>query len=214
FRSANLLYLLRRSPVMHRVAVARDFALTARSVGSPEIGVARLRRALRTIALVFVVSLIVVSAASFIIYRRELGKVASGQDDLYAAIKSGTALNYYLIWSGISMFALAATFQERLVWLPFYVVLVIFAEVGGNSYYYMTHHQLFRPLPRVLTERFDAQPILVARPHPGDFGFGITHDSDGRRTTVNEGKVRDPRYVYVFGGSTAYDVATRDRETW
>ena len=87
FRSANLLYSLRRSLVMHRVAVALNFALTARSVRSPEMGVDRFRRALRTIALVFVVSLIVVSAASLIIYRRELGKVASGQDDLYAAIK-------------------------------------------------------------------------------------------------------------------------------
>ena len=214
FRFANLLYSLRRSPVMHRVTVALDFPSTARSVRSPEMGVDRFRRALRTIAAVFVVSLVVVSAASLIIYRRELGRVASGQDDLYAAIKSGSALDYYLIWSGVSMFALAATFQKRLVWLPFYVVLAIFAEAGGNACYYVTHNHLFRPLPRVLFERFDAQPILVARPHPGDFGFGVTHDSDGRRTTVNEGKVPDPRYVYVFGGSTTYDVANRDRDTW
>jgi len=51
-------------------------------------------------------------------------------------------------------------------------------------------------------------------PRPGNFGFGISHDAEHRRTTINEGKVAEPRYIFVFGGSTAYDSGNRDPDTW
>jgi hypothetical protein len=176
-------------------------------------GADRFHRIMRAAALVSFVTLAVACIVSLVIYRKVLDKVAGGQD-VYASIKQATTLTYYLIWFGVSALALAATFLRRFPWLAFYLLLVIFAEAGGFIYYFIVHGNLFRPEPRILYERFDKHPILVARPHPGDFGFGINHDSGFRRVTVNEGKVPDPRYIYVFGGSTAYDVGTRDRETW
>ena len=46
------------------------------------------------------------------------------------------------------------------------------------------------------------------------FRDGLSHDANHRRTTVNEGKIAEPKLIYVFGGSTTYDVGNRDSDTW
>jgi lysophospholipase L1-like esterase len=53
----------------------------------------------------------------------------------------------------------------------------------------------------------------VGIPHPGAFG-GLSHDALHRRTTINENKASDAKAIYVFGGSTAYDVGNIDGDTW
>ncbi len=176
-------------------------------------GAGRFMRLMRYLALAWLMTTLIASTASFITYLHKLDVVTSGQNP-YAAIQQWASLAYYLVWLAVSLLAFAATFQKRFPLLPFYLLLAISFEGAGYVFYFAAYRQLYRPTPRILLQRFDSHPILVAIPHPGDLGFGISHDADHRRTTVNEGKVANPRTIYVFGGSTAYDTGNTDANTW
>jgi hypothetical protein len=175
-------------------------------------GLAHFRRLMRILSTVSVATLAVICVVSYVIYLRKI-EAAHGQN-IYAGIQQKTALAYYLLWLGIALLALAATFQKKFPMLPFYVLLLVFLETASHALYFSLHRHLYEPVPRVLFERFEAHPLLIAVPRPGKFGFGISHDAEHRRTTINEGKVAEPRYIFVFGGSTAYDSGNRDPDTW
>ncbi len=176
-------------------------------------GARHFHRIVRALAIVCVVATGIGAVSSYVVYRQKLLDVASGQD-IYAGVKQLTSLIYYCIWFAISTLALAATFLKRWPMLALYPLLAVLIEGATFTYYFAQQHRMFVAPPRILLDRFDPQPYLQVAAHPGSFDIGVTHDSEGRRTTINEGKVADPRYIYVFGGSTVYDVGNVDANAW
>ncbi len=181
--------------------------------GAVSPGARHFHRIVRALALVCAVATGIGTGSSFAVYLHKLGEVASGHD-IYAGVKQLTSLTYYAIWFAVSLAAVAATFQKRHPMLPLYPLLAVLVEGASWVYFVATAHHMYVAPARALLERFDPHPYLLAMAHPGDFGFGVTHDGEGHRTTINEGKAADPRYIYVFGGSTAYDIGVVDRQTW
>ena len=181
--------------------------------GAVSPGARHFHRIVRTLALICAVAYGIGVVASYVVYLQKLDEVATGRD-IYARVKQFTSLTYYSIWFLVSLVAVAATFQKRYPMLPLYPLLAVLIEVSTFSYYAATSHRLFVAPAGILLERFDLQPYLQVAAHPGDLGMGVTHDSEGRRTTINAGKVASPRYVYVFGGSTTYDIGVVDAQTW
>ncbi len=176
-------------------------------------GAHRLQQLIRGLALAWLIIMLIASIASYVNYQHKL-EVAASVRNPYAAIQQWPTLLYYMIWFAVGLPAFAATFQRRFPLLPFYLLLPVIVEVAAFLMYFAAYRHLYQPTPRILLERFDSHPIFVAVPHPGDLGFGISHDADHRRTTVNAGKVANPRTIYVFGGSTTYDTGNTDANTW
>ena len=181
--------------------------------GAASPGARHFHRIVRTLALICAVATGIGAGSSFVVYLHKLGDVASGHD-IYAGVKQFTSLTYYSIWFVVSLLAVAATFQKRYPMLPLYPLLAVLIEGSSWVHFVYTQRHMYVAPARVLLERFDPHPYLQVLAHPGDFGFGVTHDNEGRRTTINEGKVANPHYIYVFGGSTTYDIGVVDSQTW
>ena len=176
-------------------------------------GARHFHRIVRTLALICAVATGIGTVSSFAVYLHKLDEVASGRD-IYAGVKQFTSLTYYSIWFMVSLLAVAATFQKRYPMLPLYPLLAVLIEGLTWVHFVSTRRHMFVAPAPVLLERFDPHPYLQILGHPGDLGMGVSHDGEGRRTTVNEGKVANPHYIYVFGGSTTYDIGVVDSETW
>jgi len=133
--------------------------------------------------------------------------------DIYNGLQQRATLTYYLLWLGIAALALAAASFRRTIWLSSYLCLLLAAETVAYLFFIPTHRHLYHPPMWALYSRFEQHPFVVAVPRAGVFG-GVTHDENRRRTTINEGKLPHPRLVYLFGGSTTYDVGNADADTW
>ena len=134
-------------------------------------------------------------------------------DDIYNGMQQRSTLVYYLFWLGIAALALAAASFRRTTWLSFYLCLLLVAETDAYIYHFATNLHLYHPPVPLLYSRFEPHPFFDAEPVPGVFGE-VTHDQNHRRTTINAGKLPNAKLVYVFGGSTTYDVGNPDGDTW
>jgi hypothetical protein len=128
-------------------------------------------------------------------------------------LQQRATLTYYLLWFGVAGLALAAASFRRTTWLSSYLCLLLAAETAAYVYYIPTQRHLYHPPVWAVYRRFELDPFMTALPRPGVFG-AATHDENHRRTTINDGKLAHPRFVYVFGGSTTYDVGNADVDTW
>jgi hypothetical protein len=133
--------------------------------------------------------------------------------DIYAGYNHGATLTYLLFWSAAALLALLAALPRRWAFLSFYVLLLIAAEGMSQVYYHLAKGKFYRPIPIELFDRYDPHPLLVGIPRPGRYGE-ISHDAMHHRTTVNLGKAADAKPIYLFGGSTTYDVGIGDDKTW
>ncbi len=132
---------------------------------------------------------------------------------LYFETQRKATLAYLGGWLLVSLLATTAAFSRRTLIVSFYLVLLLSLEGASHVYYYLSTGAIYHPLSWKVIHQFDPHPLLVAIPHPNSFG-GVSHDDQNRRTTVNEGKIANPKLIYVFGGSTTYDIANADAETW
>jgi hypothetical protein len=133
--------------------------------------------------------------------------------NIYNGLQQRATLTYYLFWLGIAALALGAASVRKTTWLSSYLCLLLAAETVAYVYYIATERHLYHPPVMALYSRFEPHPFVIAVPRPGVFG-GVTHDENHRRTTINERKVPHPKMIYVFGGSTTYDVGNVDANTW
>ncbi len=143
----------------------------------------------------------------------QLWTMPAPPDNIYFGLQRRAGSDYLLLWMGIAALGAALSLSRRAQFLAFYVVLLIAAEGGAHAYFYLRNGYVYHPISSVLLKRFEPHPLLVGIPRPGTFG-PVSHDSEHRRTTVNEGKVANPIYIFAFGGSTTYDIGVRDAETW
>jgi len=133
--------------------------------------------------------------------------------NIYFDMQRQARLVYLASWMCIALIAGVLALFRRTQFVSLYVILLIAAEGTAHGYFYARKGRLYQPVSRVLLVRFDPHPLLVGIPHPGTFGL-VSHDADHHRTTVNEGKVARPAYIFTFGGSSTYDVGVGDAATW
>jgi hypothetical protein len=176
---------------------------------SAEAGAKHFRRLVLSVSIAYFSVLSGICVNQYYIYTvAAAGTEATG---IYRGMQERATLTYYLFWLAISFLALSALWK-RTVWLSFYVCIALIAETAAYGYFFASHLHLYSPIPDILYERFEPHPFVVALPRPGVFG-PTTHDSHHRRATVNEGKVAQPKLIYVFGGSTTYGTDS-DAEIW
>ena len=137
-----------------------------------------------------------------------------GGQDIMRGVQQKATLTYWLFWSALAALSLLLVASKRTAWVAYFLCLAILTEGAAQGFFVAGHGHLYQPLPAISYAMFDPNPVTLASPHPGTFVDGLSHDADHRRTTVNEGKVADPKLIYVFGGSTTYDVGNRDSDTW
>ena len=175
-----------------------------------EAGAKQFRRLLLTVTAAYFTILAVVCLKEYCAYSKIMTQYS---DIIYRGLKEWSTLTYYFIWCAISLFAFVASLRKSTVWIAFYICLVLFAETISYLCFFATHLHLYQPPIRALNGRFEPHPFVIAIAHPGSFA-GVTHDANHLRTTINEGKVAHPRFIYAFGGSTTYDVGNTDANTW
>jgi lysophospholipase L1-like esterase len=133
--------------------------------------------------------------------------------DIYAGFEHHATIVYLLLWCAIAALGAAVALWRRLAFLSFCILLLIGAEGMTQAYYFVRNGKIYRPTSAELLTRFEPHPLLVGIPRPGQFG-DISHDAEHHRTTINLDKIADPKLIYLFGGSTTYDVGVDDRHTW
>ncbi len=175
-------------------------------------GLANFRRLMRIVAIVYVIGLIVIFSYKYYSYASKVDAITS--QIFFVALQARSALNYYLLWIAVGLVAFGATFLKKKPFISFYILLGILAETIAYVAYFLAHHHSYQPVPPIWFERFDAHPLLVVELHEGSLGYGVSQDSNHHRTTINEGKVARPKFIFVFGGSTAYDPGNTDKNTW
>ena len=131
----------------------------------------------------------------------------------YSATSRLADLTYLKIWLAMTAIGIIATLGRKWLPLSFAIVLLLAAE-GGSQIFYLARTGLpYQPAPAESEQKFEPHPLLVGIPKTGSFA-GIVQDSLHRRRTDNPAKVENPKHIFVFGGSTTYDLANDDLATW
>ena len=133
--------------------------------------------------------------------------------DVYSDLQQGASETYLLIWMGVALAGALTALNRKTRVISFALSFLLLLECLAQLYFYSANHRPYHPWARGILDRFEPHPILVGIPHPGQYG-GLSNDNMHRRTTINEGKASDAKLVYVFGGSSTYDVGVVDSETW
>ncbi len=183
---------------------------TPTPVAVAEVGMKQFRRLIQIVAATFFVILALVCIKEYLSY---LNAVTYKGHRLYVGLNEWATLTYYFTWCMISLLAFAMALRKHTAWISFYICLLIFAETASYIYFFATRLHLYQAPSRSSQATFDPHPFVLAIPHPGGIE-GVTHDANHRRTTINQGKIAHPRLIYVFGGSTAYDIGNTDANTW
>jgi lysophospholipase L1-like esterase len=132
---------------------------------------------------------------------------------VYFAPQVDADLTYLLVWIGVAVIGILTALRRKWIFISYGAVLLLAAEAGSQLYSYKTTGAFARVAPPLYFKRFEPHPLLVGIPREGNYA-GIVHDAQHRRRTWNEGKRADPKYIFVFGGSTTYDIANEDLATW
>ena len=133
--------------------------------------------------------------------------------DVYSDLQQGASETYLFIWMGIALVGALTALSRKTRVISFALSFLLLLECLAQLYFYEVNHHPYHPNARAILNRFQPHPLLGAIPRPGAFG-GISHDAMHLRTTINEGKASDAKLVFVFGGSSAYDLGVIDSETW
>ena len=141
-----------------------------------------------------------------------LWRLPPGQN-VYFKLQQSASFTYLFIWMGISALGAISACHRRTMYGSLAITLLLLLEGLSHAYYFHENGRVYHPWAEAILDRFEPHPLLVGIPHPGRFG-DLSHDDLNRRTTINEGKIANPKHVYVFGGSTTYDVGNVDAGTW
>jgi hypothetical protein len=132
---------------------------------------------------------------------------------LYFELQRRAALIYIASWALVALLAAIAACARRTLYFSYCLTLALCLEGASHLYFYLANGMIYHPPSSLVIHQFDPHPLLVGIPHPNNFG-GVSHDSQHRRTTVNEGKIANPKRIFVFGGSSTYDIVNADAQTW
>jgi len=133
--------------------------------------------------------------------------------DVYSDLQQGASETYLSIWMGVALIGAITALSRKMRVISFALSFLLLLECLAQFYFFAVNHRPYHPNARAILNRFEPHPILAAIPRPGKFG-GISHDGMHRRTTINEGKAGDAKLVFIFGGSSAYDLGVVDSDTW
>ena len=161
--------------------------------------------------LLFVVDLLAFAAIGAVAFY--LWRYWPNGRDVYSDLQQGASLTYLAIWAGVALLGALAAFSRRTRAISIAFSVLLLLECLAQLYFHSANHRYYHPWARAILDRFEPHPILIGIPHPGAYG-GLSNDAMHRRTTINENKARDAKSIYVFGGSTTYDVGNNDADTW
>jgi hypothetical protein len=133
--------------------------------------------------------------------------------DVYSVLQQGASETYLFIWMGIALIGALTALSRKTRVISFVLSFLLLMECLSQLYTIYSIHRPYHPWARAILDRFEPNPILGAIPRLSKFG-GLSHDAMHRRTTINEGKASDAKPIYVFGGSSAYDIGVIDSQTW
>src|SRR4029077_718547 len=133
--------------------------------------------------------------------------------DVYSELQQGASLTYMFIWAGVALLGAVAALSRKTRAISFALSALLLLECLAQLYFYSGNHRFYHPWARAILDRFEPHPLLISIPHQGTFG-GLSHDAMHRRTTINENKASDAKPIYLFGGSTTYDIGNVDQDTW
>src|SRR5258706_4870930 len=166
-------------------------------------------RRLRQLLLAFnLIAFLAIASGALVLWRYQ----SPGQDP-YFVLQQRAGFIYLLIWSVIAACAAICAGHRRTTSVAGLLTMLLFCEGLAHGYFYYSNGRLYHPWAQAILNRFEPSPLLIGIPHPGKFG-GLSHDDQHRRTTINTGKVPDPKRIFAFGGSTVYDVGNIDAHTW
>jgi lysophospholipase L1-like esterase len=133
--------------------------------------------------------------------------------NVYFDVQQKASFIYLFSWLVVAGLGALSACHRRTLRISLLLTFILFLEGLAHAYFYEQNGRLYHPWAQEILQRFEPHPMLVGIPHPGRFG-ALSHDANHRRTTINEGKIASPKHVYAFGGSTTYDVAVGDEQTW
>ncbi|HYV88247.1 MAG TPA: hypothetical protein VFA91_06695 [Candidatus Polarisedimenticolia bacterium] len=168
---------------------------------------AKIRQSLRRIFLVFFILGFAILAAFAVFVFEKHPRID------YSATNRTADLVYLATWMTILAAGALACLWRRGLPIAFTVFLLLLAEACAQAYVYKTTGGVYQPEAPPWEQKFEPHPLLVGIPRPGNFA-GLVHDADHRRRTDNPNKAANARVIFIFGSSTAYDLANNDLQTW
>jgi hypothetical protein len=133
--------------------------------------------------------------------------------DVYSDLQQHASETYLFVWMGVALAGAITALSRKTRMISFALSFLLLLECLAQLYFFNANHRPYHPWARGILDRFEPHPIFVGIPHPGQYG-GLSNDNMHRRTTINADKAADARLIYVFGGSSTYDVGVVDSETW
>ncbi len=177
--------------------------ISARPAGDPAAGRKILRR---LFLLLFVLVFLLLGALTVFVFLKK-------PHIDYSATNRPADLIYFATWLVILMAGIVACLWRRGLPIAFAVFLLLLAEAGAQAYVFETTGAIYQPEPPPAEQKFEPHPLLVGIPRPGNFA-GLVQDANHRRRTDNPDKAANARVIFAFGGSTTYDLANNDAQTW
>jgi hypothetical protein len=170
----------------------------------------RARNIFRKVALVLLSTLLLVYLTDLVFGLLSLKGVEAGtlgSADAYEKIY------YRSTWAGIIFVCTSLVWLRILPSAAIVLACAICAEVGAFTLFSVTTGKRFNPSSSLIGERFILHPLLQGIPRPGRFAQ-YTHTETNLRYTVNDQKDADATTIYIYGGSTTYDLGVDDENTW
>jgi lysophospholipase L1-like esterase len=136
--------------------------------------------------------------------------------NVYFEMQRHAGYVYLALWASITAVGALTTLGRRTIVIGVWILALLFDEAGAQVWFTLVmspSRRPYHPFPTAMLRRFEPDSLLVGIPRPGVYGE-FTHDSLHHRVTVNTHKHTGARNVFVFGGSTTYDIALADRDTW
>jgi lysophospholipase L1-like esterase len=138
----------------------------------------------------------------------------------YIKTPSEAFQKYYLIeviyhrslWLSVTLIAGTLAWFRVLPAVVIWLICILVVELGSTRMHLYLTGQTF-PRASVYAKMYTPHPLLQFVPHPGKFGR-YTHTEDNLRLTVNRDKKPKASLISAYGGSTTYEVAVNDGDTW
>lgn len=122
-------------------------------------------------------------------------------------------LYYDLVWITITMTGIVLTRKRSYKKVLFAIVLLLVLELSAQGIFIAVTGNFYNPGSPLRELRFQPHPLLQGIPRPGTYErYG--HDDKHQRITINENKEKNANVIFLYGGSSTYDLGVGDRETW
>src|SRR5215469_1426181 len=115
-------------------------------------------------------------------------------------------------WLFVSLIAGILTWFRLLPSVVICLICILLVELVSTRIHQFVTGRAF-PTSSVYSKMYAPHPLLQFVPSPGKFGR-YTHTGDNLRLTLNRDKTPNASLIFAIGGSTTYETAENDADTW